>query len=299
MELNFKLTGSIVPLVTPMTVDGNIDVDAVRSLVKFQINNGTNAIFLFGTCGEGDFLNRKHKELMIKEVFKCIAGSNLSVLIGVDGENTDEVLEQKNILKGASALVIRPPVYSFTSENSLRYSEHVKVISGSLNLPIILYNYPKASVNTFIPVEIIKELIISASVVGIKDSSGDIEFLNQLIMLKREHPDFGVINGELRLAAKALSSGVDGLAMSFTNIDPRACIDMMAASKDGDTARVGQFQRSFVDLWDCFPSQSPPFSKVKALLSGLGYCKPYCCDSDKNIEPDNCDFIREYCHDIS
>ena len=101
--------------------------------------------------------------------------------------------------------------------------DHVRAIYNSTGKPIILYNFPLKTDGVVIPVEVIRHLRQENIIIGIKDSSGDLDYLSQLVALRDELGGLGVMNGELKKAYEALKLGVDGLVMSYTNVEPDKC----------------------------------------------------------------------------
>lgn len=301
MIQKFDLAESIVPLITPITKNGKLDINALRRLLKFQFTSGTGAIFLLGTCGEGYCLDDGLKEQFVDAVFSCPERNGIPVLIGIDGEDTSLAINQAEKLKdkGVFAFVIMPSTLLVKGQHSEHYLSHVRAVASLANLPLVLYNYPKKSADTPIPIEVIEELVADQIVFGIKDSSGDINFIKQVIKIRDKYPHFRVINGELRIAAKALAAGVNGLMMSYTNVNPKACLEMITAYRRGNLARVEELQNKFVEVWGLFPSHYMPYAKVKSVLSTLGFCDSYCYKQSESLEPVKHELLMEIINDSS
>ncbi|MCC6681897.1 MAG: dihydrodipicolinate synthase family protein [Phycisphaeraceae bacterium] len=276
------LSGSIVPLITPLLQNEDLDVAAIAKLVSFHQENGTKALFLLGTCGEGPCLTDPMKELLIDSVIA--QNSDLPVLVGVTDMATRRAViwAQKAARPGVSALVIMPPVFQFAT-TAAEHLAHVKAIADAVDIPLILYNLPKKCGNQAVALQAVHALAADGIVSGIKDSSGDLDYIAALLKIRESFPNFHVVNGELRTAKQALEMGADGLVMSYTNIAPDECVELMNAVRSGNIDRAAQLQEKFVAHWNTFPTEYSPAAKVKSILAARGLCKGYCCAPATNL----------------
>jgi len=278
-----KLHGSVAPLVTPLTDDEEVDTGAVKRLAAWQREAGTDALFLLGTCGEGPCLPESARLAMIEAT---LAASELPVFVGVAETGTRRAVAWARQAARAeiAALVAMPPIFQYaqTPEEHLAY---FRAIADAVDLPLILYNLPKVSGGQAIPLAAIEGLLADGRVIGIKDSSGDMDYLAQVLALKTRWQSFGVMNGELRTAAAALHLGADGLVMSYTNVDPAASVAMIAAARRTEWTAVEAYQRQFVDNWQTFPATASPAARAKAILAARGLCSPRCCSPATSLAP--------------
>jgi len=276
MNKHFILQGSIVPLITPLDKHEELDVAAVEKLVHFHVSKGTNAIFLLGTCGEGPSLTDAVKVQLIDTVLGM--EEKLPVIVGLAETATKRTVELAGKLQREriAAYVLLPPVFQFagTVEEHLL---HIRSVQKVLKSPLILYNLPKKNGGQLIPIEVVRILVEENLIIGIKDSSGDLDYIKKLLQIREAYPSFRVINGELRTAMDALKMGVDGLVMSYTNVDPVGCLELIQAVRLGKSERAHELQKEFLDRWSAFPPGVSFIAKVKSILNAKGLCQNYCC----------------------
>lgn len=288
MKNNFTLKGSVVPLVTPLTAKHELDTEALSRLLEFHRMNGTTAVFLLGTCGEGACLDDAVKLSLVKQVLK---ETPLPVLAGIAETGTGRAVNWARIFRdtGVSAIVLMPPTFQFALSPEEHYS-HVRSVADAVpGTPLILYNMPKKCGGA-IPVCAIEQIVKEGLICAIKDSSGDIPYIEELLRLRDRYRSFTVLNGELRTAAQALSLGVDGLVMSYTNVDPASCCALITTASDGKSELAAEMQAEFVATWNLFPPAASPVAKVKSILAGLGLCSTLCQAPTKALPallPDN------------
>jgi len=281
----FELKGSMVPLVTPLKEDESVDTAAVEKLMKFHKQNGTSAVVLFGTCGEGPALTDIAKENLLTSVIEHSQG--LPIIAGIIEPGT------KKAARAASWLSQKPIdgflVMGATFINAATIDEHLNhfsAVASETSLPLFLYNLPKKTGGESIPLPVVQQLLEESVVSGIKESSGDLDYLQSLLKLRNDFPKFKVCNGELRCAAEALRLGVDGLIMSVTNFDPAACNQMLASAKAGGFEKARQIQLKFESILDEMPGNTSPAAKVKAILAANGLCSAKCCGPVNALKSD-------------
>src|SRR5579863_1553768 len=134
-----KLTGAITAIVTPFQKNGEIDVPALKNLIKFQIKNGINGIVPCGSTGEAATLNNDEYAHVIKTTADEVAG-RIPVIAGAGSNNTQKAIEFSKIAKeaGANVLLHVTPYYNKPTVHGL--VAHYKAIANAVDLPIILYN---------------------------------------------------------------------------------------------------------------------------------------------------------------
>lgn len=280
----YTLHGSVVPIVSPLTAAEEIDLSAIQRLVAFHAAAGTDGLFVLGTCGEGPCLSDICKELMVHAVVQNAQG--LPVLVGISETGTRRAVEsaKRLAIPGVTALVVMPPTFQFAM-TAEEHADHVQAIADAVEIPVIVYNLPKKTGGSALPVEAVRVLLERGSIIGIKDSSGDLEYIGALLQLREEFPNFGVMNGELKTAAAALRMGADGLVMSYTNIAPGQCKALIDAVRAGDDDRAEALQAEFLAVWGRFPATAGVTAKVKAILAALELCQPYCCGPNRPLAP--------------
>jgi 4-hydroxy-tetrahydrodipicolinate synthase len=210
-----EIKGIITAMVTPFDANQNINAAATRQLVEKLISKGVSGIFILGTNGEFHVLSDDEKIEFAKIVIKAVA-KRVPVYVGTGGNNTKQAIELSQQMEkaGADALSVITPFLVPISQSEL--VEHYKKIADSVKLPILLYNIPK---NTGINIDkkSVEELAKVKNILGIKDSSGDINNIASYIKAG-EGQDFHVLSGSDSLILKALKIGAVGAIAATSNL---------------------------------------------------------------------------------
>lgn len=211
-----NITGSIVALVTPMHLDGSIDWDALRRLVGWHIEQGTNAIVSVGTTGESPTLSVPEHMEVIRVTVEQAAG-RIPVIAGTGANSTSEAIEwtqqAKQLNADASLQVV--PYYNKPSQAGMY--EHFKAVAEQVDLPIILYNVPGRTVADM-QTETTLRLAEIDNIVGIKDATGDIGRGKELIAGAPE--SFSIFSGDDPTAVELMLAGGKGDISVTANVAP-------------------------------------------------------------------------------
>lgn len=212
---HMEIKGIITAMVTPLDANQNINAAATKQLVEKLISKGVSGIFILGTNGEFHVLSDDEKIEFAKIVIAAVA-KRVPVYVGTGGNSTKQAIElsQRMEKAGADALSVITPFLVPISQSEL--VEHYKKIAASVNLPILLYNIPK---NTGINIDqkSVEELAKVKNIIGIKDSSGDINNIAGYIKAG-EGQEFHVLSGSDSLILKALKIGAVGAIAATSNL---------------------------------------------------------------------------------
>ena len=175
-----KFTGSITALVTPFLPTGEVDTEALKELVEFQIKNGISGIVPCGSTGEAATMDEQEKKLVIETAIKAVR-KRVPVIAGAGSNDTAKAIKSSQIAKqaGADALLHVTPYYNKPTAKGL--VAHFKAIANSVDLPIILYNVPgRTGLNATaeVTLRIAREV---PQVVGVKEASGNINQIMDII----------------------------------------------------------------------------------------------------------------------
>ena len=257
--------GSIVALITPFK-DGNLDEEAYRSFIEWQIEEGTDAVVPCGTTGESPTLSHiEHKRVV--EVCIEVARGKVPVIAGAGSNSTDEAVDLTRHAKqaGADAALVVTPYYNKPSQEGLY--QHFKAVQD-VGLPIIVYNIPGRSV-VDMTVETMVRLAELPAIVGVKDATCD---LNRPILTRLAcGSDFCQLSGEDGTALPFLAAGGHGCISVCANIAPRQCSDMQRAWREGDLAKATELQYRLSPVNSALFCESNP-GPVKYAASLLGKC---------------------------
>ena len=262
--MNNPFTGSGVALVTPFHADMTIDFDALRKLVRLQIEGGTDFLVVQGTTGESPTLSQEEK----MEILKCVIEENsgkLKIVYGVGGNNTVAVGETlKKVPAGVDGILSVSPYYNKPIQKGI--IEHYKYISTCTSLPIILYNVPGRTGSNMTP-ETTLELAKIDNIVAMKEASGNMEQIMEIIRLK---PDgFGLLSGDDAITMPLIATGANGVISVVANAFPEKFSKMVHSSMEGDLATARKEHFDLLPVTKMFFEEGNP-GGVKVAMKARG-----------------------------
>jgi len=268
--------GVIVPMVTPITPDGDLDELSVGRVVDHVVAGGVHGVFVLGTTGENTSVPAATRERLVAATVEHV-GERARVYAGVSSNClTDSVAAAKAYASlGVDAVVAHlPAYYALDAEEQFAY---FSVLADRIDLPLVLYDIP-VTTHLAISVEVVERLSRHPSVVGIKDSSGDVAHLTTLIeRLGDARPVFAILVGASALSAQGLALGADGIVPAQGNLIPALCRTLFDRAVEGDRdgaeacqQRVDAFARLFVEG----RSLAQSLGALKAMMGALDLCGP-------------------------
>ncbi|WP_434798196.1 4-hydroxy-tetrahydrodipicolinate synthase [Terrisporobacter vanillatitrophus] len=259
--------GSAVALVTPFDENGEVNVEKIKELVDFQIENGTDAIVACGTTGEASTMNDEEHLLAIKTVIDAV-DKRVPVIAGTGGNDTAHsiYMSQEAEKLGADALLVITPYYNKANKSGLR--KHFVSIANSVKLPIILYNVPsRTKVN--IPPALVADLARNVdNIVALKEACGDLAQVAEVCRLVPD--DFAVYSGNDDSILPLLSLGGSGVISVLANICPQETHDLVAKFMEGDIEGSRKLQLGMKPLIDALFIEVNPVP-VKTAVNLLGF----------------------------
>lgn len=229
------LTGSLVALVTPMHADGALDFPALRALIDWHVEQGSDGLVIVGTTGESPTVTPEEHCQLIRTAVEQAAG-RIPVIAGTGANSTAEAIELSRCAKaaGAAAGLSVAPYYNKPTQEGLY--RHFRAIAEAVDLPMILYNVPGRTASDLANDTVLR-LAKLPGVIGIKDATGNIERGSDLI--KRAPPGFAVYSGDDASALALMLLGGHGVISVTANVAPALMHAMCAAALAGDvkTAR--------------------------------------------------------------
>lgn len=277
-----RFHGIIPPLVTPLSGRDSIDVEGTHRLLEHLIAGGVHGLFILGTTGEAPSLSYRLRRDFIELVCQVVGG-RLPVLVGITDTAFVESMHVARVAHeaGASAVVLSTPYYFPAGQTELlQYVEHV---IAELPLPLMLYNMPSLT-KVWFEVDTLEKLSVHPQIVGVKDSSGDLDYFARLIPLKQRRPDWSIMIGPEHLTAQAVALGGDGGVNGGANIFPQLFVALYQAAVQGDLYRVEVLTQRVEKLQQIYTVgkyASRYIKATKCALSLLGIC------SDHMAEPFN------------
>lgn len=235
-----KLRGIIPPIVTPMTTDEEIDLDGLRKHIDWMLGHQVHGIFVLGTTGEFYAMSEAEKQAVTAAAVAHV-GSRAKVYVGTGAETTGEVirLSQMAAKEGAAGVSVITPYFLKPTQAELL--DHFRRVADAAGVPVILYNNPATCAGLSIEPDTVAKLAEHPQVVGIKDSSGDLQ--NTIELVKRAQSErFSVLLGRDTLILAGLMFGTRGAIPATCNIAPKLCVGIYESFKKGDVNAARDFQ---------------------------------------------------------
>jgi 4-hydroxy-tetrahydrodipicolinate synthase len=275
--------GAMVAIVTPFK-NGQIDEDALRDLIEFQIANGTDGIVPCGTTGESATLTHEEHDRVIEITIEAVK-KRVPVIAGTGSNSTAEALRlTKHAYEaGADGALIVCPYYNRPTQEGLY--QHFKLIAEKVPIPILPYNIPSRTGVNLMP-EMVAKLAKFSNIVGIKEASGSIKQMSDIIELCGK--DFSVLSGDDFFTLPLLALGGTGVISVISNVAPADMSGMVDAFEANDWPKAKALHHRMSPLIDALFIEVNPIP-VKAALSLMEKMKyefrlPLCKMSDANYE---------------
>jgi len=235
-----QFSGAFTALVTPFK-GGELDEDAYRALIEWQIEQGIHGVVPCGTTGESATLSHAEHGRVIRICVEQVAG-RVPVLAGAGSNNTREAVELTRYAKdaGADGALLITPYYNKPTPAGL--VEHFKAIAREVSLPFVVYNVPGRTALNLAPETLARIRKAVPEVVGIKEATGDLKQVSDVIELMG--PDFSVLSGDDFTALPLLALGGTGIISVVSNVVPAAMAALCTAyeARDHEQAQALHFQ---------------------------------------------------------
>jgi 4-hydroxy-tetrahydrodipicolinate synthase len=261
------LRGSIVALITPMLDSGAVDYPALRRLIDWHIQEGTDCICVVGTTGESPTVMVEEHCEIIRVAVQQAAGK-VPIMAGCGANSTKEAIELAEFAKsvGANCQLQVVPYYNRPTQEGL--FQHFSAIARAVDLPMVLYNVPGRTVADMAH-ETVLRLAQVPGIVGIKEATGNIERAQWLI--KDAPSDFAIYSGDDPTAVALMLCGGHGNVSVTANIAPRLMHELCVAALAGDTRGAMQIQNRLLPLHKGLFVEANPIP-VKWAAARMGLC---------------------------
>lgn len=275
--------GAITALVTPFK-NGQVDEKALRNLIEFQITNGVNGLVPCGTTGESPTLSHDEHDRVIEMTIDA-ARKRVPVIAGTGSNSTAEALRltRHAYEAGADGALIACPYYNKPTQDGLY--QHFELIAKNVPIPIIPYNIPGRTGINMSP-ELIAKLAKIKNIVGIKEASGSIKQMSDVINLCGK--DFAVLSGDDIFTLPLMAMGGVGVISVVSNVVPADMAGLINAFEAGDMDKAKSLHYKMSGLMDMLFVEVNPIP-VKAALALMGkieyeYRLPLCKMAEANLE---------------
>ena len=261
-----SLIGTGVDIVTPFNTDFSVDVDALKRIVNFQIDNGIDYLVVLGTTAENATLSQEEKELVIQTVID-VNKDRLPLVLGVGGNNTQEVVEELKTrdLSAFVAVLSVSPYYNKPTQEGIY--QHFKAISEASPVPVILYNVPGRTASNMLPATVLRLATDFKNIVAIKEAAGDIVQAMKLIQNKPK--DFLVISGDDMIALPMILAGGSGVISVIGEGFPKQFSEMVHLGLNKRADDAYKLHYLLADSIDMIFEQGNP-AGIKEVFKSLG-----------------------------
>ena len=261
-----SLIGTGVALVTPFKKDFSVDIDSLKAIVNFQIDNGIDYLVVLGTTAENATLSKAEKELVIKTIVDANKG-RLPLVLGVGSNNTAEVVEE---LKSGNfsdfvAILSVSPYYNKPTQEGIY--QHFKAIAEASPIPVILYNVPGRTSSNMLPETIIRLANDFKNIIAVKEASGDIVQAMKLIQDKPK--DFLVISGDDMITLPMILAGGAGVISVIAQGFPKQFTEMVHLGLNKKVDDAYKIHYLLADSIDMIFEQGNP-AGIKEVFKSLG-----------------------------
>jgi len=267
-----KYSGVVVPMVTPFTDQGKVDLGAAERIVEFLVENHTHP-FVLGTTGEGASVPLSQRPGLVETVVKKTASRSVT-FAGIGGNCVSESIElaKRYFDLGIDAVVAHlPSYYPLSADAMLRYYESLAEKIGG---PLIVYNIT-ITTHMSIPLEVVQQLSNHPNIVGLKDSQDDAERIGRAAGMFKDRKDFTVLVGCEQLSATGLLAGADGIVPGAANFAPKIYRDLYDAAVKGESNRAVELQDKVNEIVGIYKNRrglSKSLAALKVVMHELGLC---------------------------
>ncbi len=256
-----------IALVTPFKTDGSIDYVALKRLIEYQTDNGSDFLCILGTTSESPCLDQEERAEIKRFVVEVNQG-RLPVLMGCGGNNTRTVVKelQSFDLRGVDGILSVCPYYNKPSQEGLY--RHFKMIADNCPLPVVLYNVPGRTGINLKSETTIRLANDCRNIVAVKEAGGSLEQVDEIIKNKPSH--FDVLSGDDALTFPMIASGAAGVISVIGNALPREFSRMIRLEFNGEYEPARKIHHRFTELYSLLFVDGNP-AGVKALLHEMGF----------------------------
>jgi len=248
--------GILPAIITPFDAEGNVDFDLLRDVVRFQIDKGVHGFFVCGTVGEGPLMSIKQRKSVAEAVVREVKGK-VPVIVHVGTTNTAESVELAKHAESVGADAVGAVTPYFFKPDLEGLIMHYRLISEAVRIPTFVYNIPQQTGFNLTP-EIFRKLCSIENIHGIKDSSGSLSQIQEIIETAPKHVT--VINGADDILLAALLVGVNAEISGVANVAPEILVELYENFREGNYKKALELQRKTNVLrrilyeWSSIPS---------------------------------------------
>lgn len=275
--------GAGVALITPFKTDGSVDYDKLEKVIDYQIENGTDSIIICGTTGEASTMSHDEQLEVVKACVDHVH-KRIPVIAGAGSNCTKEAiyLAEKSAQIGVDGLLVVTPYYNKATQGGL--VKYYTEIAKSSDTPVIMYNVPGRTGCNIAPATAAKLVKEVDTIVGIKEASGNISQVANIMNLTQG--DIDLYSGNDDQIVPILSLGGKGVISVLSNVAPADTHEIVASFLRGDVKKSRELQVKYIDLINALFCEVNPIP-VKRAMAELGYCSGTVRGPLTEMEPQN------------
>ena len=262
-----EFRGAFTAIVTPMTESGEIDYEGFRRLVQFQIAEGIDGIVPMGTTGENPTLDESEEDKLIEIAVKEAAGK-IKVVVGAGSNDTRHMVKYVERAKrmGADGALVVTPYYNKPNDDGLL--RHFEAASKP-GIPIIVYNIASRTGRN-IQTSLMKEIAALPNIAGVKESSGDIgqmgDVIREIVLPRNNNNKFWVLSGDDAFTLPLISMGGHGVVSVVSNIVPAKVKALTKAALEGRYDEARKIHYELIPLIKAIFVETNPIPIKQALM---------------------------------
>lgn len=263
-----RFAGTWTALITPFKSDGLLDEEALKKLVKRQVEGGVTGVVPVGTTGESPTTTME-EDMRIFELVREAAGDEIMVMAGTGSNCTAEAVKYTENAKkaGADCCLVVSPYYNKPTDKGLKL--HYKAVAD-VGLPVIVYNI-KGRTGINIETDVLMEIAEHPFVAGVKEASGNLEQMKEVI--ERRPENFAVLSGDDGLTLDLIREGGDGVVSVASNLVPDKISEMVEYALMGNFEEAEKMNEHLARMFDEMFVETNPIP-VKYAASLMGLCEP-------------------------
>jgi 4-hydroxy-tetrahydrodipicolinate synthase len=290
-----SLIGTGVALVTPFKKDFSVDVEALKAIVNFQIDNGIDYLVVLGTTAESATLSKDEKELVIQTVVQTNKG-RLPLVLGVGGNNTQEVVAelQSRDFSDFTAVLSVSPYYNKPTQEGIY--QHFKAVAEASPVPVILYNVPGRTASNMLPSTVIRLAQDFKNIVAIKEAAGDI--VQAMKLIQNAPKGFLVISGDDMITLPMVLAGGAGVISVIGEGFPKQFSEMVHLGLNRKVDEAYQLHYLLADSIDMIFEQGNP-AGIKEVFKSLGLAENTVRLPLVNVDENLANRLKDFTNKIS
>ncbi len=264
-----RFQGSLVALITPFDADNKVDYPALKRLIDFHVEQGSDGLVIAGTTGESPTLATDEHIALIHRAVEMVDG-RLPVVAGTGSNSTAQTMQlSRNVAdSGIDAYLLVVPYYNKPVQEGL--FRHFSTLADALEKPVMLYNVPGRTVADLLP-ETVARLALHENIVALKEATGSIQRLKDI--QKLVEPSFGLFSGDDFTVLDFLIEGGHGVVTVSGNVVPAAMSRLCRLVREGEIEAARELDATLQDLNTALFIESNPIP-VKWAVAEMGLAGP-------------------------